>query len=102
MAEMEVVNPATEETIASVPAASAADVELAVATAKRAFGDWSATDVEHRASILAKAADLIHEHAKDLAGTLTAKQGKPIAEAIGEVNHLAHGFRLYAEAATKV
>src|SRR4051794_2952409 len=102
MAEIEVVNPATEETIASVPAASAADVALAVATAKRACGDWSATDVEQRAAILAKAADLIHEHAKGLAATLTSEQGKPLAEAIGEVNHLGHGVRFYAEAATKV
>src|SRR3954470_10335163 len=100
--EIEVVNPATEETVASVPAASADDVELAVATAKRAFAERSRTDVEHRAGILAKAADLIHEHAKDLAGTLTAEQGKPIAEALGEINHLAHGVRFYAEAATKV
>jgi acyl-CoA reductase-like NAD-dependent aldehyde dehydrogenase len=101
-AEIEVVNPATEETVASVPAGSADDVQLAVATAQRAFAEWSHTDVEQRATILAKAAELIHEHAKDLAGTLTAEQGKPVAEAIGEVNHLAHGVRFYAEAATKV
>jgi acyl-CoA reductase-like NAD-dependent aldehyde dehydrogenase len=100
--ELEVLNPATEETVASVPAASADDVELAVATAKRAFGDWSRTDVEQRAAILAKAADLIHENAKSLAQTLTAEQGKPVAEAMGEINHLAHGVRFYAEAATKV
>src|SRR4051812_13861563 len=99
---LEVVNPATEATVDEVPAASVADVELAVATAKRAFPDWSRTDVEQRASILAKAADLIREHAKELAQTLTAEQGKPVAEAIGEVNHLAHGVRFYAEAATKV
>ncbi len=96
--EIEVVNPATEETVASVPAGSADDVDLAVATAKRAFADWSVTDVEQRASILAKAADLIHENAKALAQTLTSEQGKPVAEAIGEVNHLAHGVRFYAEA----
>ena len=100
--EIEVVNPATEQTVATVPAGMPDDVGLAVATAKRAFGDWSRTDVEQRAVILAKAADLIHDHAKDLAGTLTAEQGKPIAEAMGEVNHLAHGVRFYAEAATKV
>ena len=102
MAEIEVVNPATEETIASVPAASADDVALAVASAKRAFPEWSRTDVEQRATILAKAAELIGENAKELAGTLTTEQGKPFAEAIGEVNHLAHGVRFYAEAATKV
>src|SRR3954452_16230372 len=100
--EIEVVNPATEETVASVPAASADDVELAVATAKRAFAEWSRTDVEHRAGILAKAPELIHANAKALAQTLTAEQGKPVAEALGEVNHLAHGVRFYAEAATKV
>src|SRR5947208_82610 len=100
--EIEVINPATEEPVASVPAGSADDVELAVETAKRAFPDWSRTDMEQRAAILAKAADLIHENAKALAGTLTSEQGKPVAEAIGEVNHLAHGVRYYAEAATKV
>src|SRR5215218_1444611 len=100
--ELEVINPATEEAVASVPAGSADDVELAVATAKRAFADWSCTDTEQRASILAKAADLIHDNARSLAQTLTAEQGKPVAEAIGEVNHLAHGVRFYAEAATKV
>jgi acyl-CoA reductase-like NAD-dependent aldehyde dehydrogenase len=99
---IEVINPATEEVVDSVPAASAQDVELAVATAKRALADWSQTDVEKRAGILAKAADLIHENAKSLAATLTAEQGKPLAEAAGEVTHLAHGVRFYAEAATKV
>jgi succinate-semialdehyde dehydrogenase/glutarate-semialdehyde dehydrogenase len=100
--ELEVVNPATEETVDRVPAGTPQDVELAVATAKRAFGEWSRTDAEQRATILTKAADLIHEHAKELAAKLTAEQGKPLAEAAGEVTHLAHGVRFYAEAATKV
>jgi succinate-semialdehyde dehydrogenase / glutarate-semialdehyde dehydrogenase len=100
--EIDVVNPATEEVIGSVPSAAAADVELAVATATRAFPEWAATDVEQRAHVLAKAASLIEEHAADLAALLTSEQGKPIAEARGEVTHLAHGVRYYAEAATKV
>src|SRR5215210_6968395 len=100
--ELEVINPATEAVVDSVPAGTPEDVELAVATAKRAFAAWSRTDVEQRAAILAKAADLIHARAKELAPILTAEQGKPVAEAIGEVNHLAHGVRFYAEAATKV
>ena len=100
--ELEVVNPATEEVVDCVPAGSPEDVELAVATAKRAFAGWSRTDTEERAAILTKAATLIEEHAKELAGTLTAEQGKPLAEARGEVSHLAHGVRYYAEAATKV
>jgi acyl-CoA reductase-like NAD-dependent aldehyde dehydrogenase len=99
---LEVVNPATEQIVDSVPAGSPEDVELAVATAKRAFTEWSHTDVEKRAGILAKAAALIEEHAKELAARLTSEQGKPIAEAMGEVSHLAHGVHFYAEAATKV
>jgi succinate-semialdehyde dehydrogenase / glutarate-semialdehyde dehydrogenase len=99
---MEVVNPATEEVVATVPSATAEDVELVVATAKRAFGAWAATDVEERAHVLARAAALIEERAKELAALLTSEQGKPIAEARGEVTHLAHGVRYYAEAATKV
>jgi succinate-semialdehyde dehydrogenase / glutarate-semialdehyde dehydrogenase len=99
---LDVVNPATEEIVDSVPAGSSEDVELAVATAQRAFPEWSRTDVEKRAGIVAKAADLIQQNAKELAAKLTAEQGKPLAEAMGEVSHLAHGLHFYAEAATKV
>src|SRR5690349_333572 len=99
---IEGVNPAPEGGVGSVPSAAAADVELAVATAKRAFPEWAAADVEQRAHVLAKAATLIEERAADLAALLTSEQGKPIAEARGEVTHLAHGVRYYAEAATKV
>ena len=100
--EIEVVNPATEDVVASVPSADVADVDLAVETAKRAFPEWAAADTEHRAGILARAAALIEERAKDLAALLTSEQGKPVAEARGEVTHLAHGVRYYAGAATKV
>jgi succinate-semialdehyde dehydrogenase / glutarate-semialdehyde dehydrogenase len=100
--EIEVVNPATEDVVGTVPAGGVADVEAAVATAKRAFPEWAATDTEARAHILARAADLIEERARDLAAVLTSEQGKPLAEARGEVTHLAHGVRYYAEAATKV
>jgi acyl-CoA reductase-like NAD-dependent aldehyde dehydrogenase len=100
--EIEVVNPASEDVVGSVPSGAPADVEFAVATAKGAFPGWAATDVEERAAILAKAAERIESNAKALAAVLTSEQGKPIAEAIGEVKHLAHGVRYYAEAATKV
>jgi succinate-semialdehyde dehydrogenase/glutarate-semialdehyde dehydrogenase len=100
--ELEVLNPATEDVVDTVPAGSPEDVELAVATAKRSLPEWSRTDIEERAGILARAAALIEEHAGELAATLTSEQGKPIAEARGEVTHLGHGVRFYAEAATKV
>jgi succinate-semialdehyde dehydrogenase / glutarate-semialdehyde dehydrogenase len=100
--DLEVINPATEEVVDTVPAGSPEDVEFAVATAKRAFPEWSRTDVEKRAAVVAAAAALIEENARDLAAVLTAEQGKPVAEAMGEVTHLAHGLHFYAEAATKV
>jgi succinate-semialdehyde dehydrogenase / glutarate-semialdehyde dehydrogenase len=100
--ELEVINPATEEVVGSVPAATAEDVNSAVDAAKRAFPEWSNTDAEKRAAILSKAADLIDENTGELAEILTSEQGKPIAEAAGEVTHLVHGVRYYAEAATKV
>src|ERR1700749_2741972 len=99
---IDVVNPATEEVVDSVPAGSPEDVELAVAAAQRAFAEWSKTDVEKRAPIPARAAALTRANAKELAPTLTPEKGKPIAEAMGEVSHLAHGVHFYAEAATKV
>jgi len=101
-AELEVLNPATEEVVDTVPAGSAEDVNSAVEAAKRAFPEWSKTDVEKRAALLGAAADLVQENAKELAGLLTAEQGKPFAEAMGEVTHLVHGMHYYAEAATKV
>ena len=100
--ELEVLNPATEEVVDTVPAGSPDDVEFAVASAKRAFIEWSRTDVEKRAAVLARAAELIEDNARDLAAVLTSEQGKPLAEAMGEVTHLAHGVHFYAEAATKV
>ena len=100
--ELDVVNPATEEVVDTVPAGSAEDVDRAVQAARRAFPDWAKTDVEARAAILAKAASLIEDQGSELATLLTSEQGKPIAESKGEVTHLAHGVRYYAEAATKV
>jgi acyl-CoA reductase-like NAD-dependent aldehyde dehydrogenase len=99
---IEVINPATEDVVGEVPSGDASAVDEAVAAASRAFPEWAATDAEKRAEVLARAATLIEERAKDLAAVLTSEQGKPILEARGEVTHLAHGVRYYAEAATKV
>ena len=74
--ELEVVNPATEEVVDSVPAGSPEDVELAVATAKRAFAEWSKTDVEKRAAILTKAADLIRDQRQGARGDADLRAGQ--------------------------
>ncbi len=96
-----VVNPATGETIAEVPLASTGDLDEALDAAERAWPAWRATDVEARGAILHKAADLLRERAKDIGALLTQEQGKPIAEAVGEVLGSAQMFDFFAEEAKR-
>jgi betaine-aldehyde dehydrogenase len=73
----EVINPATGETIAEAPLSTAEDVERAVAAARKAFGAWSTTTPGERSTALLKLADLIEEHADELADLESADAGKP-------------------------
>src|SRR6478752_317844 len=97
-----VVDPATEETLESVPRGTAQDVDSAVQAADKAFAEWSRTDAEDRAILLRKAIALIERDRKDLVNSLVHEQGKPVTEAGGEVHHLLHGLNYYADLATKV
>ena len=99
---LDVVNPATEETIESVPRGTAADVDAAVNAADKAFAEWQKTDAEDRANLLRKAIALIERDRKDLTMSLVHEQGKPVTEAGGEVHHMIHGLNYYADLATKV
>jgi succinate-semialdehyde dehydrogenase/glutarate-semialdehyde dehydrogenase len=96
-----VVNPATGGTIAELPLASAADLDEALEAADKGFKPWRATDVEARGAILRKAAALMRERTEDIALTLTLEQGKPIAEARGEIAGAALMFDWYAEEAKR-
>lgn len=96
-----VVNPATGGTIAELPLASIADLDEALAAADRGFQLWRATDVEVRSAVLRKTATLLRERAEDIATTLTIEQGKPIAEARGEIAGSAQMFDWYAEEAKR-
>ncbi|MFL5858309.1 MAG: aldehyde dehydrogenase family protein [Solirubrobacteraceae bacterium] len=100
--EIEVINPATEEPLESVPSAGREDVDRAVQAAARAFPEWRDTDAEERADKLRTFADLVEGNASELGETLTNEQGKPTMEAGGEVQHFVHGLRYYADLATKV
>jgi acyl-CoA reductase-like NAD-dependent aldehyde dehydrogenase len=100
--EIEVVNPATEETLESVPSAGRDDVDRAVQAAAEAFREWREVDAEKRAAKIRALAGLVSEHRKELAETLTREQGKPAMEAGGEVQHFVHGLEYYADCATKV
>ena len=99
---IDVVDPATEETIESVPRGTAADVDAAVESAHQAFAEWQKTDAEDRAILLRKAIALIERDRKALTESLVHEQGKPVTEAGGEIHHLIHGLNYYADLATKV
>jgi succinate-semialdehyde dehydrogenase/glutarate-semialdehyde dehydrogenase len=90
-------NPATAETIAELPLATPADLDEALEAAKRAYPEWRATDVDKRAAILHRAAKLLKERADEIGRTMTQEQGKPLAEAKGEVLGAASLFDWYAE-----
>src|SRR3954471_305815 len=92
-----VTNPATEETIRDVAYGSRKDCKRAIAAAKQAMTGWAKLTSWDRAKVLKKTADLMRERADELARTLTMEQGKPLAEAKGEVLHSADTFEWFAE-----
>ena len=92
-----VVNPATGNAIGEVPLASTADLDEALAAAERAYPLWRATAVDSRSAILRKTAELLRERAEPIARLMTQEQGKPLAEARGEVAGSASMFDWYAE-----
>ena len=81
----DVVNPATQEVLARVPFATADEVAAAVASAQAAFKSWRKTPIGTRSRIFLKLQQLIREQMDDLAATLTAEQGKTLADAQGDV-----------------
>jgi acyl-CoA reductase-like NAD-dependent aldehyde dehydrogenase len=101
----ETVDPATGEVLALVPEGTAADVEAAVAAAAKAFesSEWAGMMPAARARLLWRIADLIEEHAEELARLETRDQGQPfgISSAISVPNAIEH-FRYYAGWATKL
>ena len=80
-----VLNPATDEVIAQLPHATKEDLDRALAAAQKAFITWRKTSPMERSKILRKAADLARERADHIGYNMTLDQGKPLAEAKGEV-----------------
>jgi succinate-semialdehyde dehydrogenase/glutarate-semialdehyde dehydrogenase len=92
-----VENPATEETIAEVSSGGREDCNRAITAAREAMKSWMKLTPYDRAKVLKKTADLMRERADNLARTMTLEQGKPLAEAKGEVLHSADTFEWFAE-----
>ncbi|MDQ5822413.1 MAG: gamma-aminobutyraldehyde dehydrogenase [Actinomycetota bacterium] len=95
---MEVINPATGETIAEVPRGTQADVDRAVEAAKKAFEEWRDTTPGERAEMLLKLADLIDEHTDELAELESRNVGKPLSYAKDELPVCSDNLRFFAGA----
>ncbi len=81
----DIINPATQQVLAKVPFATAAEVDAAVNAAQRAFQTWKLTPIGARMRIMLKLQALIREHSKRIALVLSAEQGKTIADAEGDI-----------------
>ena len=92
-----VTNPATGEVLGSVPNAGADETNRAIAAASEAFKSWSTTDLGQRVGLLHKLHDALMDNQEALAQLLTAEQGKPLAEARGEIAIGAAYVRWFAE-----
>lgn len=98
----EVNDPATGLKLVEVARLGRAETERAVAAAARAWGPWRAKTAKERAAILMRWFQLLHANADDLARIMTAEQGKPLAEAKGEVTYGASFIEWFAEEARRV
>ncbi|MDD3621800.1 MAG: aldehyde dehydrogenase family protein, partial [Methanofollis sp.] len=94
--EMEVINPATWETVGVVPQGGHEDARAAVDAAGEACSGWAALPPVERGKILFRTAALVREEVGRLAATLVAEQGKPLREATDEVRGFAHVLEYYA------
>ncbi|MBN9457271.1 MAG: NAD-dependent succinate-semialdehyde dehydrogenase [Bosea sp.] len=99
---LDVIDPATQEAIGAVPDADGADTRAAVEAAAAAFGGWRARTAAERAALLEAWHALMLEHVEDLALILTREQGKPLAEARGEIRYGASFVKWFAEEARRV
>jgi succinate-semialdehyde dehydrogenase/glutarate-semialdehyde dehydrogenase len=99
---LNVTDPATGETLGTVPNCGKAETARAIAAAEAALPAWRAKTAKERGRILHKLADIIERHAQPLGVLLTKEQGKSLTEAKGEVNFSAAYVRWFAEEAQRI
>ena len=97
-----VVNPANQSVIAQLPSCGAAQTREAILAAEQAGKLWSQVPVKQRAACLRRWSELMLQHKSDLALILCAEQGKPLAEAEGEIVYGASYVEWFAEAAKRI
>jgi succinate-semialdehyde dehydrogenase/glutarate-semialdehyde dehydrogenase len=101
-ATQDVINPSTGEVVTPVPRCEAAETRRAIEIAEAAQRDWRGTTVKERSDLLRAWFDAMLEHQDDLGRILTAEQGKPLAEAKGEIAYGASYVEWFAEEAKRV
>ena len=99
---LDVINPATGEIIARVASCGTAETRRAIEAAQTAQRDWSQTPIKERSAILRKWFNLMMQNQEDLAQILTAEQGKPLAEARGEIAYGASYIEWFAEEGKRI
>ncbi len=99
---IEVINPATQDTLGTVPKLGAQETARAIEAAQQAFNTWRHTTAAERAALLRKWFELLLQHKDDLAAILTAEQGKTLAESAGEVQYGAAYFEWFSEEAKRI
>ena len=99
--QWDVLNPATEEVVRTVPFGNGEDCRLAIESAAQALPAWSAKTAYERAALLKKAADLIRDRVAGLGQTTVCESGKPVAQGKGEWGVAADLFEWFAEEAKR-
>ncbi|QSR20002.1 NAD-dependent succinate-semialdehyde dehydrogenase [Novosphingobium sp. KA1] len=99
---MPVIDPASGEALGTVPDCGTAETEAAIAAAEAAWPAWRARTAHDRAKLLEAWHALVLAHAEDLARIMTAEQGKPLAEARGEIAYAASFIKWFAEEGRRV
>jgi acyl-CoA reductase-like NAD-dependent aldehyde dehydrogenase len=84
--QLDVINPAFGTAFARCPAGGRAELDAAVAAAKRAFVTWKNTTYEQRATLVKKLSQALRDHQSELAELLTREQGKPLAQSVAEID----------------
>lgn len=97
-----VINPSTLETLGNLPHASQADLDLALQSAQTAFESWRHSSPIERSDILRKVAQLCRDNATIIGRNITLDQGKPLAEAVGEVKSCSDHADWHAEECRRI
>ena len=98
----DVINPANDEVVGKLPHASKADLDLALSSAQKAFETWRKTSPLEKSRILRKVGELSRARANEIGRNITMDQGKPLAEAVGEVTVCAEHAEWAAEECRRI